>query len=42
MPRDLLIKMDEKRKGYMFILEGGSISWCSKKEDCFSLSTIKS
>ena len=26
----------------MFILEGGSISWCSKKEDCFSLSTIKS
>lgn len=26
----------------MFILEGGSISWCSKKEDCFSLSTMKS
>ena len=42
MPRDLLIKMDEKRQGYMFILEGGSISWCSKKSDCFSLSTIKS
>jgi len=41
MPRDLLIKMDEKRQGYMFILEGGSISWCSKKSDCFSLSTMK-
>ena len=38
MPRDLLIKMDEKRQGYMFILEGGSISWCSKKSD--DLATI--
>ena len=35
---------DERKSvtGYAFILGGGAISWCSKKQQCVSLSTMES
>jgi len=34
---------DESRStsGYVFTLSGGAISWCSKKQDCITLSTME-
>ena len=34
---------DERKSvtGYAFILGGGAISWCSKKQQCVSLSTME-
>ncbi|XP_074297742.1 secreted RxLR effector protein 161-like [Silene latifolia] len=35
--------LDESKStsGYAFILSGGAISWCSKKQDCIALSTME-
>lgn len=35
--------LDESKStsGYAFILGGGAISWCSKKQDCVALSTME-
>ncbi|XP_074301271.1 secreted RxLR effector protein 161-like [Silene latifolia] len=35
--------LDESKStlGYAFILDGGAISWCSKKQDCIALSTME-
>ncbi|XP_074271684.1 secreted RxLR effector protein 161-like [Silene latifolia] len=35
--------LDESKStsGYAFILGGGAISWCSKKQDCIALSTME-
>ena len=35
---------DERKSttGYAFLLNGAAISWCSKKQSCISLSTMKS
>ncbi|XP_038695478.1 secreted RxLR effector protein 161-like [Tripterygium wilfordii] len=34
---------DERKStsGYVFILSGGAISWCSKKQSCIALSTME-
>jgi len=34
---------DERKftSGYSFLLNGGSITWCSKKQTCVSLSTME-
>lgn len=35
--------LDESKStsGYAFVLGGGAISWCSKKQDCIALSTME-
>ncbi len=35
--------IDERRStsGYVFILGGGAVSWCSKKQSCIALSTME-
>jgi hypothetical protein len=35
---------DERKStsGYAFILGGGAVSWCSKKQSCIALSTMES
>uniref|UniRef100_A0A2N9HH17 Integrase catalytic domain-containing protein n=1 Tax=Fagus sylvatica TaxID=28930 RepID=A0A2N9HH17_FAGSY len=40
IPRD----KDERKStsGYAFILGGGAVSWCSKKQSCIALSTMES
>jgi hypothetical protein len=40
----LIGPVDERKStsGYAFILGGGAISWCSKKQSCIALSTMES
>lgn len=34
--------MRKSTSGYAFLLHGGAITWCSKKQTCVALSTIES